>query len=132
MILNDTNNNKKKAIAAFRELDGNVSKVCKALGIYRSTFYDWCDNDEDFRKQIEEIKDEQVDFYEQQLKELAKGARYDALDADGNIVRLQDKPNPTAVIFALKTKGKSRGYVEKTEIDMNVQPVQITIDKGDI
>lgn len=132
MILNNTADNKKKAIQYFRDLDGNVSAVCRVMNIHRSTFYDWCNTDDDFKLEIEDIKEEQIDFYEQQLKELARGARYDALDADGNIVRLQDKPNPTAIIFALKTKGKSRGYVEKTEIEMNVAPVQVTLDKSDI
>ena len=128
----DTSNAKKIALKAFKASKGNVTDACAAADIARSTFYLWCKEDADFNDKVSDVKDELVDFYEAQLQKLADGANYEALDVEGNIRTLKDKPNPTAVIFALKTLGKSRGYVEKTEIEMNVAPVQVTLDKSDI
>lgn len=125
----DTSNAKKIALSAFRASNGNVTDACRAAHIARSTFYKWTHEDEEFKAQVDEVKEELVDFFEKQLVELAKGATYEALTMDGVPVRLQDKPNPTAVIFALKTLGKHRGYVEKQEIDLNTPPVVVNIAK---
>ena len=132
MEINNTIDAKKRALVALRASRCNVTKACEAADIARPTFYMWCEKDEDFKAAVEQIKDERVDFFEQQLIRLMEGAEYESLDVNGEIRTLRDKPNPTAVIFGLKTLGKSRGYVEKTEIEMNVAPVQVTLDKSDI
>jgi len=123
----DISNAKKLAIKAFRATRGNVTEACAASEIARSTFYKWLQEDEDFKSEVDAVKEELVDFFERQLQTLAEGANYEALDVNGEIRTLRDKPNPTAVIFALKTLGKHRGYVERQEIDANIQPVLINV-----
>jgi hypothetical protein len=49
---------------------------------------------------------------------------------DGEIVNIKDAPNTSAIIFYLKTKGKHRGYVERTEQAIDLKSINITIDGG--
>ena len=77
---------------------GNVTLACKNVGIARSTYYDWLDKDLQFKKDVEEICEVQLDFVESKL--------FNAID----------KENITAIIFYMKCKGKHRGYVERQEI----------------
>jgi len=91
---------KKKAfIDVYEKVYGNVSLSCRSVGINRSTYYRWV-KDEAFKEQLEDTKPKEayIDFVESKLVE-----RINAGDT-------------TAIIFALKTIGKKRGYVERQEI----------------
>ena len=80
---------------------GNITKSAQITGISRLTHYDWLESDPTYKKYIENIDDYQVDFYETALNQL-----------------IQDK-NVTATIFALKCKGKKRGWTERSEIELS-------------
>ena len=67
---------------------GIVSTAFASVGMSRTTYYKYYNEDDDFKTQVDNISDIAIDFAESQLFELIKG---------GNI---------TAVIFYLKTKGK--------------------------
>jgi transposase-like protein len=93
---------KKRAFQeAYKKAFGNVTQSCNAIGIDRSTYYDWIKKDEKFKKQIEELEPEErfMDFLESKLVERI------------------NKGDTTSIIFALKTKAKKRGYVERQEIE---------------
>ena len=94
------NKEKKKVefLEEFSKKANNVSATCKAIGIERPTFYNWLKDDVDFRLKVENAEEGDIDMAESALKKQILG---------GNI---------TAIIFYLKTKGKSRGYVERQEI----------------
>lgn len=97
---------KKAFIEAYRANMGNATKASEAVGINRRTFSRWCNSDKEFAKLCEEVKEEQIDLAESELRKLVKS---------GNI---------TAVIFTLKTIGKERGYIERTETETyNMTPV---------
>lgn len=81
---------------------GNVSKACEKVNIARKTFYDWKKTYQEFAEKVSEIEEKNIDFAETML---LKNIR------DG-------KEN--SIMFFLKTKGKERGYVEKTESDVNI------------
>jgi hypothetical protein len=85
-------------LKALEKNSGNISESCKKINISRKTFYHWCKKDENFKNQVEEIKESLIDLAENKLMEQIK------------------KGNITAIIFFLKTKGKERGYTEKQEI----------------
>ena len=89
---------KKQIVEALEKSLGIVTTAVKTVGIHRSTFYNWYNDDEEFRKEVDGISDIALDFAESQLHKQIQGG------------------NPTSTIFYLKTKGKRRGYVERQEI----------------
>ena len=95
---------KKQIVLALEKSLGVVTSACKNVGVARSTFYDWYNGDEDFKKSVDSIEDIALDFAESQLHKQIK---------DGNV---------TATIFYLKTKGVKRGYVERQDHNIHLQP----------
>jgi len=81
-------------IDIFENNATNISQACKKVGINRATYYDWVDKSDTFKKRIDEAKEGMIDFAESMLFKNMKAG------------------NPTSIIFFLKTKGRSRGYVE--------------------
>ena len=120
---------KNAMIKALQSTLGVVTTACQMVGIDRKTHYLWMNNDEDYRKQVESLSDLAIDFAESQLFELIKGAHREVSTPDGEVIRIQDAPNTSATIFYLKTRGKKRGYVERTELaGVSDAPVQIIIN----
>lgn len=92
---------RKKAFSdAYIKTFGNVSQTCNAIGIDRSTYYDWLKKDKEFKKHIESLEPQErfMDFLESKLVEKINNG------------------DTASIIFALKTKAKPRGYVERQEI----------------
>ena len=89
---------KKKLIQALEKSLGVVTTACKNVGIHRSTYYEYYNNDNQFKEQVDDIQNVAIDFAESHLHQQIKGG------------------NTSATIFYLKTKGKNRGYVERQEI----------------
>jgi len=89
---------KERLIKALEKSLGVVTLACKNLEIPRSTFYKWLNEDAEFKKEVVDIENVALDFAESQLHQ-----------------QIADN-SAAATIFYLKTKGKKRGYVERTEI----------------
>lgn len=91
---------------------GNIKATIESTGnqISRQTVYSWRDKHEEFRERLEAIKEGWLDNVESALY---RGAL---------------EGNTTAQIFILKTLGKERGYIEKTEIDHNVKSISERIN----
>jgi len=85
---------------------GNVTLACNFAQCSRSTFYRYYNNDVEFKQRVDEIQELAIDICEAELWKLIK---------DGNA---------TAILFYLKTKGKTRGYVERQELTgMDGKPI---------
>jgi len=84
---------------------GNVAATCKAMNIHRSTVHRW-GKDPKFKKDMDEILEDQIDFVEYHLMRQVK---------EGNV---------TAMIFFLKTRARHRGYDERLGLDIN-RPIVI-------
>ena len=95
---------KDKVLKFLEESRGIVSYACKNAGISRQTFYMWCREDKKFKQAVDDISEENIDIVESKL-----------------LNKIQDN-DLTAIIFFLKTKGRKRGYVEKTEIEGDINP----------
>jgi hypothetical protein len=89
----------KDVLKALEETHGVITEACKKAGYTRSAFYLAMDKDPKFKKMVEDIQEQAIDYVESQL---FKNIR------EGNI---------TGQIFYLKTKGKHRGYIEKQQIE---------------
>ena len=93
---------------ALKMIEPEIQKR-KAL---RRQFYRWMASDIEFNTDINSIEDISLDFAESKLKEnMSKGSTTD-------------------IIFYLKTKGRKRGYEERsTVVNENKEPLKIEIGK---
>jgi len=92
----------KKMIGLLKSNGGNVSDACEKLKISRQTHYNWIDRVDTYKKEVDDVNEAVLDFAESQLILNIKAGK------------------EASLIFLLKCKGKKRGYIEKTEHDINV------------
>lgn len=88
--------------STYRKKGCNVTATCAALGISRFTFYYKRNHIKKLQEELGDAEESLLDFAESKLMEHIQ---------NGDVQTL---------IFYLRTKGKKRGYVEKTESDVNV------------
>lgn len=93
---------KKKFLEIYEKNMCNITNACKIVGICRETFYNWKEQDADFRKKLEYAEETILDFAETMLV---------------NNIR---EGKETSLIFFLKTKGKKRGYVEQINNEVTI------------
>ena len=89
-------------IDALTKSMGVVTTAAKSIGIDRSTHYEWLKEDEHYSQIVNGLADIALDFAETQL------------------FKRMDKGSDASIIFYLKTKGKGRGYIERSEQDIKV------------
>jgi len=93
---------RKKTVEAYKKKGCNVSATCSAVGISRQTFYQYRKDDNVFKQELLDAEEAIIDNVETKL--LSK----------------INEGDTTSMIFFLKTKGKSRGYIERQEVEMDV------------
>jgi hypothetical protein len=117
---------KRALLDALRASLGIVETACKRAGVGRRTHYDWLKKDQKYAAEVAEIEDVALDFGETQLHKLMHG--YSVPDSKVFLDRDTKEPivvpitkhygpDASSVIFFLKTKGKRRGYIEKTQVE---------------
>lgn len=84
-------------LEALRRSLGIVTTAARTVGIDRRTHTNWVNNDPDYAAAVAEIQEEALDVVEGALFKKVK-------DLD-----------TASIIFYLKTKGKTRGYVERVQ-----------------
>ena len=89
---------KQMIITAIKESKGLLTLAAKKAGIKYWTVWKYSQDFPDVKKAVNEAKEEILDFTE--------GKLYEQIN-QGNIA---------AIIFFLKTKGKGRGFIERSEI----------------
>jgi ACT domain-containing protein len=78
---------------------GLVTPACKKFGnLSRSTHYKWMREFEGYKERVETIEDGNIDF------------------AEGKLMEQMNEGNIAAILFYLKCKAKTRGYIERQEI----------------
>lgn len=99
MTKKDDNRHLKKAmIEALEKSLGVVTTACKIAKIARATHYVWYNKDPEYKEKVDELESVALDFAESKLHQRIK------------------EGSDTSIIFFLKTKGKSRGYIERQEV----------------
>lgn len=83
---------------AIEKSRGNISIVAKSFGVSRTTVYNFLSKHPEMKRCLEDEREKMIDNVESALYNQA---------LDGNT---------TAMIFFLKTQGKTRGYIERTEL----------------
>lgn len=84
--------------AGLRAQRGNISATADALGVDRRTIY----------RRINESEE---------LAAICTDARESLIDvAENALLKLINEGNVAAIIFALKTQGRARGYSERLEL----------------
>lgn len=92
-----TDTKKKAVIQAMEKSMGIVTHACKMAEISRETFYKWMREDDQFQELVNQATEQAKDFVESKLYEQI---------SQGNV---------PSIIFYMKTKCKDRGYIERTE-----------------
>jgi len=82
-------------IQALKKSYGVVTVACDLVGISRHTYYKWYHNDDDFKKRADEAGEYGLDAAETQLHKNIKGGK------------------EASLIFYLKCRGRSRGFIER-------------------
>ena len=78
---------------------GLITPACKKFGdMSRSTHYKWLKEFDGYQERVEQIENANIDF------------------AEGKLMEQMNEGNIAAILFFLKCKAKSRGYVERQEI----------------
>lgn len=96
---------KQKAfLEIFKKVSGNVSIACEKVAVSRGTYYNWIKANPRFKDAVDEINEGLIDFSESKLH-----------------LKINEG-DTTAIIFHLKTKGRNRGYVERVENDVTINP----------
>jgi len=99
-LAEDVANRKEAFLKILEKSLGVKSTACAAMGITRTTVYNWIATDKEFAKEVEAIEDVALDFAESRLFHNMKAGTQ----------------GQASVIFFLKTKGKRRGYIEESHI----------------
>jgi len=94
-----TTTNKNMFLNALIRNNFHITNTCNQTGIPRMTFYQWQRTDKKFAKKMDDLRELEIDTFEDAFRDLV------------------EERNPQAVIFGLKTRGKNRGYVERTEVE---------------
>lgn len=102
---------KKSFLEALEKSLGVITDACRKSKIPRRTVYNWIRDDPEFSASVRDVESIALDFAESSLFKQIK---------DGNT---------TATIFYLKTKGKARGYIERSEYAVDVS--NLTEDQVD-
>lgn len=93
-----------KIAEIYKKKGCNITAACAALNITRQTFYSRKAKSKKLQELVDEADESLLDFAESKLVEHIN---------DGDV---------TSLIFFLKTKGKKRGYVERSEHELNANP----------
>lgn len=92
---------KKKMVEAMAKHLGIVTSACQEVGLNRDTYYQWLKNDKDFAEAIIALEGRKEDVIEKAFLSLV-------IDR-----------NPQAVIHAVKTKLKYRGYGDEIKNEVH-------------
>lgn len=97
-----TARNKENVLKALRDCEGIVYIACKNANVGRNTFYTWLREDEAFRAEVDEINEVVLDKIESVVVNIALAGE-------------SQREQLNAAKFMLATKGKHRGFSERTE-----------------
>lgn len=91
---------KKELLEALERSLGIVTAACKDVGVSRQTFYNWYNEDIDFKTKVDDLNNFTLDFVENQL------------------LRKIKEGSERSILFYMKYKGRGRGYSNSTHMEI--------------
>jgi hypothetical protein len=122
---------------------GNIQDIANAFSpkVSRQTVYNWIEKSKKLSAELAQAKESLLDFAESQMHLLIQGVPKFKRDKNGEFVLTKNKekifdgfvvpPNPNLIQFYLKTQGKSRGYVEKNELEVKHQIYEVDFSESE-
>lgn len=107
----DAEDKKTKLIRLYEKHFGNITLACKEAKISRQLFYYYKKTDVNFENALNQIKLDDL------IVDLAEEA----------LIRLIKKGNVAAILFVLKTKGKSRGYSQDFIFEQSSNKIDFSV-----
>ena len=103
-----------KIITALKDTRGLLTMAARKAGVSYTTVKRYATEFPSVRQAVDEAKESMTDF------------------AEGKLYEKISKGDTACIIFYLKTQGKKRGYIERTEISgEGGQPIKHTIEVVD-
>ena len=103
---NNPEKHKKQLLEALKTTHGIVAPACESVGLNRKTFYEYYNNDNAFRAEMDAIRERTIDFVESKL------------------IQNINNGDTTAQIFYLKCQAKRRGYIDKQVMVHSFNPAE--------
>lgn len=110
----------KQIVDALKKTEGNISAAARALGASRATIHKRINEVEKVKEEYESVNEANLDLAENELIDLVKDKKH--------------KDHFGALKFYLRTKGRDRGFGDKSELDLNVNKLpslQVQVVKPD-
>lgn len=128
----------KPSLKRFKEVakrcNGNISAMAASFVVYRSTIYDWMDEDEEFKAVVEEYRGRLFDKCLKTAELLANGVPTIEMTENGpQFTGWKVMPDASMLRYLLSTLGRKDGFGESTAIDITSKgekliPDPITIE----
>lgn len=103
IILQSIAKRKTDLIAALQKSMGVATQACEMVGCDRATYYEYLREDPAFAAAVADVKNIALDF------------------AESKLFKNIESQDPASIFFFLKTQGKARGYIERTEQRIQVE-----------
>lgn len=123
---------KKPRLNEFKELaetcKGNVGKMSKALGVYRSTIYMWCKKDARYQEVIDEFRGRLLDECLQVARAVSIGI---PKLKEGKIVGWTERPDTYMLKYLISTLGRKEGFGDSLDVTTkgeSIKPDPIVVE----
>ncbi len=110
----------KQIIDALKKTEGNISAAARSLGASRATIHKRINEVESVKEEYDSVNEANLDLAENELIDLVKDKEH--------------KDHFGALKFYLRTKGRGRGFGDRSEVDLNVNKLpslQVQVVKPD-
>lgn len=103
---------RKQFMTVAKECNGIISTIAKRLNVFRSTVYDWMDEDEAFKSIIDEYRGQLVDTCLKTAELLAKGIPI-IDEQTKTLLGWKEKPDGQMIRYLLGVFGRREGFGEE-------------------
>lgn len=122
----------KRFTEVAKKCNGNISSMASALAVYRSTIYNWLEDDKHFKTIIEEYRGRLFDKCLETAELLANGVPTIKMTKSGpQFTGWKVLPDASMLRYLLSTLGRKEGFGEAIDVTSNghsIKPDPITIE----